>query len=267
MKKKVFSFILTLVVILSACNQKNKDNVAENDLSVYNAEQLYDQLIACQEDSTKLIQFFDHWNKSVKPNEISDLDNDTIIEIYKVFSAFYKPLDIPELGDSEFGNKLNMGRRYVAIQNKIGYNVLDISDFDEYPILKEVKDTISDFRPLIDISRDSVLYLLPQYEEAINKFLGSELPEKEKSDTTGFVSDSVSKIRYDLLKKYIPIVHGHWGRYFHLETHPQAFYVLFNHDLTKAFVDSRIGYQGCSTYLAKKEGIWKIEKSGMTWIE
>ena len=59
----------------------------------------------------------------------------------------------------------------------------------------------------------------------------------------------------------------YWGGYWHLETHPDIYYILFNEALNKAKVEFRVGYEGGEAILVKEKGEWIIKKSKMTWIE
>ena len=76
-----------------------------------------------------------------------------------------------------------------------------------------------------------------------------------------------SEKRYKAIRTFIPVLHGHWGGYWHLETHPSVFFIVFNKSLTTARFDFRIGYQGGEATLVKNSKGWTIKKSEATWIE
>jgi len=76
-----------------------------------------------------------------------------------------------------------------------------------------------------------------------------------------------SEKKYNILRSYIPILHGHWGGYWHIVTHPDVSIIIFNKTLTKARVDFSFGYQGGETILEKEGDDWVIKESKETWIE
>ena len=92
-------------------------------------------------------------------------------------------------------------------------------------------------------------------EFGTNNIMSPSLPEGESEE------------RYNFLKEYIHILHGHWGGYWHLETHPEVNLILINNKLTRAKVYFRYGYQGGETLLEKENGEWTVKDSKATWIE
>ncbi len=214
-------------------------------------------------------QIFIDWNRRVKPN-VDDFinQNDTINAVFNVYKEFYKPLDLLKLGDWEWGNDLNAKCKYVVIQNKIFYTVLLSDNFDDFDREKSKKDSIENFRPPINMDKNRVLYLTKDYADAINGFLGTE---STKISEGNIMSPSQLKEegerRYEILRPYIPILHGHWGGYWHLATHPRISIIIFNKTLTRAKIDFRVGYQGGEATLEKNGSSWIIKESKATWIE
>lgn len=214
-------------------------------------------------------QIFVDWNKTIKPNSNEFIrQNDTINALFNVYKEFYKPLDLLKLGDWEWGNDLNSKCKYVVVQNKIFYSVLLTDNFDDFDWEKSKKDSIDNFRPPIDLDKDKVLYLTHEYAGAINKFLGTESTELGEGNIMNpSRPESESEKRYEILRPYIPILHGHWGGYWHLETHPDISVIIFNKSMTKAKIDFRVGYQGGEAILEKSGNNWTIKESKATWIE
>ncbi len=272
--------ILYIVVIFGilSCGHKNENksnipNKKVEDIYVptYTVTQLNDKF-EVSFDSLKangLDEIFLEWNKTIKSNSEDFINqNDTISAVFKVYKEFYKPLDLLELGNWEWGNELNSKSKYVVIQNKLFYSVLSTDNLDDYDWKKSKTDSIENFRPPVNLEKNKVLYLTDEYATSINNFLGFEssiLGEDNIMSPSKPIKKSEK--RYEMLRSYIPILHGHWGGYWYLETHPDVSIIIFNKDLTKAKIDFRVGYQGGETILDKNGSNWIIKESKETWIE
>jgi hypothetical protein len=234
--KKIISCIIFLIGFFS-CSQSQVNNriinkkVYDNYLPVKTTKQISDELELAfkrnQQDS--LSQIFIDWNKNVKPNSDSFIyQNDTISAVFGVFKEFYKPLDLLKLGDWEWGNDLNSNSKYVVVQNKIFYTILADNKIDDQESAKLKFDSIINFRPPINMENEKVLYLTKEYAKSINIFLGTE---STKLGEGGIMNPSrpagESEKRYLFLRHYIPILHGHWGGYWHISTHPEISYIIF----------------------------------------
>jgi hypothetical protein len=222
-----------------------------------------------QNTDDTLVQVFLEWNENVKPNTTEFIEqNDIIKAVFDVYKEFYKPLDLLKLGEWEWGNNLNSNCKYVVVQNKIFYAVMSPNKFDNFSWLTSHKDSINNFRPPLTLDSKKVLYLTTEYDKALNQFLGAESTEM---GTPNIMNPSrpagESEKRYEMIRPFIPVLHGHWGGYWHLETHPDVNYILLNKTLTKAKIDFRVGYQGGEATLEKRGNRWTIKKSEATWIE
>jgi hypothetical protein len=219
-----------------------------------------------QKATDKLEKFFADWNSNVPPNSKEFIEqNDTIRALYGAFNAFYQPLDLLKLGDWEWRNELNSESKYVAVQNEISYMVTDsFEHFDwQSPGIRE----ISDFRPPITIDSKKVLYLTLEYDSTLRQFLGSESTEAgEPNIMNPARPKGESEKRYQMIRPYIPVLHGHWNGW-HLNTHPSVSYILLNKNLTLAHFIFRVGYQGGEATLKKDGTGWTIKESKATWIE
>jgi hypothetical protein len=110
--------------------------------------------------------------------------------------------------------------------------------------------------------------LTPEYNNALNQFLGAKYKEMGVGNIMNpALPEGESEKRYEFVKNYIHILHGHWGNYWHLETHPKVSTIVINNEITKAKINFRYGYQGGETVLEKENGIWKIISSKATWTE
>ena len=253
--KKVILYLVTASMI--CCNY----SCSKEDTPEVNLELLFTKLENAFQlsSTTDLEQFFTEWNKSVSPNTAEFIKrNDFIEAIYEVYQKIYEPLDLMKLGDWEWGNGLNSNCKYVVVQNKIYYGIVEDSllesPYINYPY---TLDSINDFRPSLNLTKEQILYLLPEYEQALNMFLGAN-PSVPQGD--------IDK-RYTFIRPYIPILHGHWGNYWHIATHPAIAIVLLGTNKVTAKVLFRVGYQGGEAILKKEANEWTIVESRATWIE
>ena len=258
--KKVILYLITASMI--CCNYSCDKEVTTNDKSAKevttddkSAKELCAKLErAFQSSSTSdLDQFFTDWNISVSSNTGSIGQNDTIKTIYDVYREFYSPLDLTKLGDWEWGNNLNSNSKYVAVQNKIYYAVVEKELFDSWFNIENL-DSISDFRPQLNLEKSKILYLLPEYKEALNLFIGT-------------VASENTQARYEFVRPYIPILYAHEGGRWYLATHPEVSRILLTPNKTVAKLFFRVGFQGGEATLEKKNNIWIITESRATWIE
>ena len=266
MKKIIFA---TILLGLISCDQNNFEH--EEYKSTYTENQLLNELENAYAHQSKhsIENFFADWNKSVKQNSIEFINqNNSVKSIFEIYRTFYQPLDLLKLGDWEWGNSLNMNSKYVVVQNKMYYYIMPNDNFDNFLYWNENSDSIIDFRPPIDVKLDKVLYLMDEYHEAVNRFLGSEssgLGEGNIMNPSRPIEESQK--RYNFLREFIPILHGHWGGYWHIETHPEVSVIILNKKLDRAIVHFRVGYQGGEATLVKNNNKWTVQSSMATWIE
>lgn len=218
-------------------------------------------------------QFLQKWQDESTPItslvSLSDLKKD----VYEIYKDFYNPYNLQRIGTGEWGNELYSDVEYVVIQNSIFINTyktdsLNFGIFTNTDSLIQSKDSIINFRPELQFEQAKTLYLLPKYQIVINKFLGS------KSFPLGFGgimnpsrARGKSAKRLDFLNKKLKIIHGHWGGYWHIETHPEVFSIDFNNDKTIAKVNYRLVYQGGEAVYIKQNNEWKLKDAHLTWIE
>lgn len=229
---------------------------------------------AYQEKSeTMYNQFLQKWENDSKPIIVSDSLNELQKDIYQIFIDFYNPFKLERIGTGEWGKKLYYGIEYIVVQNSIYTQTyktdsLNFGIFDVKDSLIESTDSIMNFRPEIKLKQAKTLYLLPEYNVAINRFLGNE---HNPLGTGGIMNPATPKDssaeRLDFLNKKLKIIYGHWGGYWHIETHPQVFSIVFNKDRTLAKVNYRLVYQGGEAIYKKVSGRWNFLNAHLTWIE
>jgi hypothetical protein len=222
------------------------------------------------QDTLGLISFFKDWAKDVEPNEIKYINqNNRIKTVYDIYKAFYKPSSPFKLGDWEAFHTPKHSLEYFVIQNRIFYSILPDNDFDSFNWKTHKIDSINNFKPNLDnLGQERILYLTSEYRNALNKFLGSQYKDMGTENVMSpELPKGESKNRYRFIKNYIHILPGHWGNYWHLETHPDVEVIVINKELTKAEIHFRYGYQGGTTVLEKRDGEWIIKSSKATWIE
>ena len=196
--------------------------------------------------SSNLEQFFIDWNTSVSSNTNNQSDITTII--YEIYKEFYSPLELTTLSNWQWGNS---NSKYVVIQNKIYYAVAEKELFNTYWLIN--RDSIDNFRPELNLAKNKVLYLLPEYEKALIMFLGTEANDKNWK-------------RYEFICPQFPIMIGHWGWYWHLVI-PEVYLMLLDTNKTFAKVLFSGGPRGGEAILEKKDDKWVITECKATWIE
>jgi hypothetical protein len=209
---------------------------------------------------TEYHAFLGSW-ATIPAKELKELETETEKNVYRVFQTVYSPFDISRLGNHEWGEMYG-DLNYVVVQNRVRIDHA-YGQFDsEY-----VTDTIIDFRPEIEIPDKTILYLTENYGEAIYDFLGVEVNPYRPEDTTINALTSEETIdRLEFLNQHLAILIGHWGWYFHIETHPEVTYISFNKEEDKAMAYFRVGYMFGTTYLSKNLE-WQLDSSAITAIE
>ena len=241
--KKIILYIVTASVI--CCNYSCNKEVATDEKQ---AEELCAKLErAFRKSSTSnLEQFFIDWNTSVSSN--ADKQNDITKTIFEIYREFYSPLDLTTLSNWQWGDT---NSKYVVIQNKVFYAVAEKELFDTYWRIN--RDSISDFRPTLNLAKEKILYLLPEYQKALIMFLGTEASNDNWK-------------RYEFICPQIPIMVGHWGWYWHLAI-PEVSLILLDTDKTFAKVLFSGGPRGGEAILEKKGNKWEIKECRATWIQ
>lgn len=124
--------------------------------------------------------------------------------------------------------------------------------------------TLLNFRPKIHSDSVKYLYLTKEYKKTLNDFLGTLHYDVGTGDimNTAFPKDETYN-RYRFICPTLPIVQGHWGGYWHLETFPIIYSIRFNENFQQAIVSFRssIGETVGNYIINKKNGHWISDKN------
>lgn len=269
-----FASNTSMQAVMSNANVQQKENI--NLLYSYE-----------ENDEIRITQYFKDWNEKSKKLTKTEYENELEENLYKIFKVVYQPYNmVPFINEQMLDYfehdliKVINQAPYIVVQNQLHYTIEDLKDtnedvydeYDEYLLTlmdskNEIK-TINNFYPQIDIDFNKVLYLTDEYEVEIISFLGGEeRPFSEKNIMAPAIPKGETEKRYQWLRKYIPILYGHWGGYWHLPTHPEILNVYINKELTHAIANYRIGYKFGFAELKKVNGDWVLIKALMNGME
>jgi hypothetical protein len=260
---KTFPLVIAFsIAMLSACE---KDPKKEKEIKVVSETKSAAEILTALENAydnhsdTALQNILQDWSIENHAREVSSITNGTEKAIYEIYLEFYNPFNIERYGEHEWGNTMYEGYGYVIIQNSVFYLIADGEpDFED-------RDTISDFMPPVTLDGKTIVYLSPNYREALDYFLN---PDYDPAEEVMF--ESVSEEgwdHYEFLVSALPILPGHWGAYWHYETHPYINYLVFDTSLTKAKIYFRIGYMFGEAEFEKNSSGWEMIQSDITGIE
>ncbi len=257
-----------------------------------------------QKSKEELRLFFKNWSTEITPITDAELNalNDTLRQAYHAFKTFYHPKDNDKIGGSEWGNDIYRNSEYLIVQSKMKIGFITTLNEDsvihnnvkrayradtamQNKLLKKVDgkyqpntirffsdreeetivDSITNFRPQIE----KAVFLTDQYSNLLNKFLGNKY---YKLGTGGVMNPAKakgeSKRRLDFMNQVVTIFQGHWGGYWVLVTHPQAYNIIFDIGMKNALVNYKMVYEGGEVLLERQaDNDWKIVKARRTWIE
>ena len=277
MKKSLISFLAVVLISLSGLSQQiDKDiNLAAKELCA-KLEAFY------QSSSTNdLERFLRDWNKTIPSNTVEFIKQNDIVEaIFDIYAVLFKPLDTiyvsgfkkdSDLQVTPFREVLNC--KYVAVQNKIYYRIVEKEEKFRELTEMEIRecygicDSINDFRPPLNFEKVQVLYLLPEYLEAFDMFLGVSMV-RGKLNTNPLTSekDDWSK-RDDFIRPYIPINRGHWMAGPEITTTPYVSCIYFDKNITNAIVDFYHRWWGYMAVLKKEANGWTIAEIRLAWMQ
>jgi hypothetical protein len=268
-KIKAKLVLLSLIFLFIAC-KSNHEPISDDYSPIFTDNQILDKLERYYKtnSSDSLLILIQDWNNLINPNskEYSE-QNDTIKNIYQLFNDMYKPFSFGEFyPNSEY----YLENEFFIIQNNIEYAVVSDkilrslvaiveANFSDTLYHKYKTNVLRNFRPNLKFNKSSYLYLTEEYESAINRFLGTGHTEVGDDNimNTAYPKGETLK-RYNFLSKYLYIVHGHWGGYWHIETFPIIYKIIFNDRFNNALVDFRfeIGGTAIQYKLIKKQGKW-----------
>ena len=256
---KLFILFCTLIFLCNNCsNDVNSPETIQIEKDFYKIGDKLEK--AFQSDSQILLDtVFMAWGQNIKPfssKEISQ-QSDTIQQAYKVFRAFYSPLDLDRITNGIHEN-YETDIRFIVIQNFIQIAILDSISKDIYSIGETIwEKNIEDFRPTPNESEFPFVYLTHEADSMIYRFLYK---------TDGKQKDDHSK-RVDFLRNAMQLTHHHWINDYHKETMPYAFTIYFDKMLTKSLVSFRVFYQFGNAYFERTKNGWELKNSLLFGIE
>jgi hypothetical protein len=260
--------------LLAVFSVQNTSSSTENEL-----------LKAYKENDTKEIDaYFENWNEESKKLTKSEYANKLEESLYQIYKIIFHPYNMEPLVNEQMMDYFEKDlievinrAPYVVVQNKINYIITNFEeakgeDIISYIITARIGaddiKTIEEFYPLVDVDKEKVLYLTKRHEEDLTRFLGTEeQPFGKKSIMGPAIPKGETGKRYQFIRKYIPILYGHWGGYWHLSTHPQIEYVYINKELNHALAQYRIGYNFGFAELKKIDDEWIMLRAEMNGME
>ncbi|MBT1687256.1 hypothetical protein [Dawidia soli] len=174
--------------------------------------------------------------------------------IYQIHHDFFQPLSFRFYGWEAWEDRSWFtDTKYIVIQNKVPFKVVD--NLDSLKDQVDCPDTIFNFRPQTIFNQATTLYLLPEYEDALKRFLDEECFREQGpvNPKTEFLEE---RIRTTLKIDWTTII-----------TQPEIFAIYLSRDLKSAVIDYRLASTGMRSLLQKEHEHWVIKKSEELWIE
>jgi hypothetical protein len=259
-------YIILIFIPIASCNNRVDYVMPDSYVSKYSANQLAEKLNNFYQSNSQdsLMGLFMEWEKIVpfSSNEYID-QNDTIKNLYLIFADLYQPF---KFGDYNAVNMFNGSNKFIVIQNEIKYAVISKKDYKQlvynstdiypndtaYEFYRNTK-ILPNFRPPVKSISEKYLFLTKEYKQAINDFLHLGTFQGD------IILNNTIFNRYKFLSPTLPIVYGHWGGYWHIETFPIIERVLFESGFKHASVDFRYSLE--ETVLQ-----YRISKKSDHWI-
>ncbi|MDO8469795.1 MAG: hypothetical protein Q7S84_02105 [bacterium] len=210
--------------------------------------------------------FLDRWGKEYAPRDTKK-ESDTAGVVYGLYRQLFTPFDLKDKVSFNSDGAINDGYRNVVVPGSFMYYISENGKWDDRN--GATKFVIKSFRPKLDFGDTvRVLYLTLKYDTLLKRFLGSK---STKFGSPGIMRPSratgTSAEREALVKKFLPILHGHWGGYWHLMTMPTMTFV-FNPKFDRVEVHFRVGYGGrIVSYEKGADRKWVSVGEHVEWVE
>jgi len=245
-------FIIISISLFTTCTTVEVTKLSQDDLLN----------ISYEDESEELLQFFfDRWQNDIKPNNLDEIESDTVKTVYEVFASIYNPPDKFFYASNEQNDKYerkypDFSDLFVIIQKQLQYIIVDslyssgdVSNFDS---LKEYYEKnriiIENFKPSVKFSA-KVVYLNSDYEKIFKKFFNvTDYKEQERR------------------KNFVRNV-GNVPGAISVSTYPFVSMIELNSNLNRASVSLLFQASGSKAYLEKEGNEWKIEDIKLMWIE
>lgn len=248
-------------------NKENKEN--DQFLSIQEVNNILTTAYS-EKNNEAVAKFFKQWNKTSTIHTKTKYESDIEENLYEIFRVIFQPYDLHKIGYGSWKNDdldRNKGAKYIIVQKSLRYA---ISDDLKLPDGFTHKDALylNNFRPKVDLPDTKVLYLTADYEIGIVNFLGlMHTPFGQGSIMAPSYPKGESLKRKEFLTPYVPLLYGHWGGYWHVDTHPEVELVIINNKMNRAYVTYRVGYRFGHAVLYKAKNKWAIDFAIMNGIE
>ncbi|MBN2891019.1 MAG: hypothetical protein JXL97_04055 [Bacteroidales bacterium] len=262
MKNLSFFLLIIIFAFFFSCNEKEKlptNDRTEIDYSLIDS--IENELLKAYSDSNfeALNNLFTGFCKQQKPNDTSLMESQLEKDIYKIFQLVFNPNKLEFLSDSLFKSTHYKNVDFYIIQSKIKYY---LEDGIKKEIWYDSMPAIWNFKPILELKNNrKYFYLTPEIDSAMNRFLDfQDYPIGEKNLMDPALPRMETRKRFEFINKFVKIKYGHWGGYWHLETHPEIEVIQFTQKRNYAYVSYRIQYTFWVAEVYKKNGKWIIMK-------
>jgi hypothetical protein len=270
--------IISLILLINSCSHKIE---FDSYKAKYSSSQIKERIEKYYTTNLvdSLYRFLNEWHNSIPPVSVDFINqNDTMKNIYQIFTDLYQPF---KFGDYHVDNYFDNKNKYIIIQGYMDYAVVSKDNYKNllkvetkgYPddtIYDKIKTkTLLSFRPKLSIDSIKYLYLTKEYRQALCDFLGTDHHELGEGDimNTAFPKNETEN-RYKFVCPVLPIVYGHWGGYWHIETFPIIYKIVFDDSFQHAMIDFRssVGQTVMQYKVSKVHGQWESDKYRMLRI-
>jgi hypothetical protein len=255
--------VVILAFVALGCGGKRRPPVTaehEHGSAGSLAAQLEDAYRSASDD--QLAAFFRHWHESVQPTHLESVQDPLERELYALYLAFFRPFNLDELmgqflQDSEetYNNRYD-NAKYLVVPTKLRFRVGNGSE-----------DTLRDFRPDVQVPRIPVVFLTPEYQEALVRFLEGRTHVRDV-DTANVSDDSLDDWfeRFQFVNRQITIMPGHWDGW-DLLSYPIVILVELNDEMTEAYISwSEFSLFGM-TVMHRESDRWVLKDSGVVGMQ
>ncbi|WP_066633807.1 hypothetical protein [Labilibacter marinus] len=254
--------IFIIFIVLFSCKQKEilpPNEKPEIDYKLIDS--IENELLKAYSDTNfkALEDLFLGFCEKQKPIDTSLIKSQIEKDIYNIFHLVYKPNKLDFLSDSIFNPKHYKNTDYYIIQSKVKYF---LEDGVKREIWYDSMPAIWNFKPKLKFKNNKkYFYLTPEIDSAINRFLDfQDYPVGEGNLMNPALPRQETEKRFNFIYKLAKIKYGHWGGYWHLETHPEISVIQFTQKRNYAYVSYRIQYTFWIAEVYKKNGEWIIMK-------
>ena len=260
-------------MFFNSCFLNHWGTVKDYYVPKFSAIELQSKLEKSFEVNSKdsLINFLKEWNSLIPTSSMEYVNqNETIKNIYSLFFDLYKPYCF---GNLTTETPYELKDEYVLIPCEIDYNVVSVATFkkmsQDYGLYENYKSNLlENFRPKTIINPRKQLFLTKEYKTALNSFLGTKHSEVGEGDIMNPAQPKEESFnKFIFIRTFLPVLEGHWGGYWYLETFPIVKRIIFDENFENAYVDFRDGYRTIMQYpVGKHKDKWIDSSNGRYMI-